>query len=133
MNQKKQKTNTLTQENVNGIRRFTTVCRFLLHHGSRFSPTHCNPNEVFFKRRYIGVTERSFHFVHFLSNQTEEYEPKIKNQNQKTKNQHPHLRKCKRKKKNLREFVDFFFTMVLVFLESTATQMKSYFSVDILV
>ena len=37
MNQKtnkKQKTNTLTQENVNGTRRVTIVYRFLLHHGS---------------------------------------------------------------------------------------------------
>ena len=62
MNQKtnkKQKTNTLTQDKVNGTRRFTRVCRFLLHHGSRLSRMHCNPNNEFFQRRYNGVTDPS--------------------------------------------------------------------------
>ena len=83
MNQKinkKQKTNTLTQENVNGTRRFTWVCIFLFHHGSRLSQIHCNPNEELFQHRYIGVIERSFHFVHFLSNQTKGNEPQNKKQ-----------------------------------------------------
>ena len=85
INQKKknQKTNTHTQENVNGKRRFTRVCRFLLHHGSRLSRIHCNPNEELFQRRYIDVTKRyidvtkrSFRFVHFLNNQTQGSEKK---------------------------------------------------------
>ena len=43
--------------------------------------------------------ERSFRFVHFLSNQTEGNEPKKK----KTKNEYPHPRKCKQNKKKWRE------------------------------
>ena len=78
---KKQKTNTLTQENVNGKRRFTRVCRFPLHHGSRLSRIHYNPNEELFQRRYIGLTECSFCFVYFLSNQTEENELKKQKSN----------------------------------------------------
>ena len=73
---KKQNTNTLTQENVNRTRRFTRVCIFLLYHGSRLSRIHSNPNEELFQRRYIGVTERSFRFIYFLSKQTEGNEPK---------------------------------------------------------
>ena len=73
-----QKTNTLTQENVYGTRKFTRVCRFLLDHDSRLSRIHSNPNKELFQRRYIGVTERSFRFVYFLSNQTEGNEPKSK-------------------------------------------------------
>ena len=87
MNQKankKQKTNTFTHENVNGTKIFTRICRFPLHHGSRLSRIHCNPNEELFQRRYIGVSERSFCFVHFLSNQTEGNEPKKENKKQKT-------------------------------------------------
>ena len=34
---------------------------------------------------------------------------------------------------DLLESTDFFFTMVLVSLESTATQTRSYFNIDILV
>ena len=78
---KQQKTNTLTQENVNRTRRYSKVYRFLLHHGSRLSRIHYNPNEELFQRRYIGLIERLFCFVYFPSNQTEENELKKQKSN----------------------------------------------------